>query len=158
MCNTYDSDIVRHHYLNAGAANAIKSILASTLSTDRMILPLAPGLGLFLDRPFFDTYNSNQTGLAGNPVKSGSQEDQRRPLSWDSGGIADTVESFTQHTIWRQIFDEESRAHIFLRWILQVEANPFTYEPLLEPGDEREAGSGPLEVGRAPKTAAAETL
>ena len=63
---------------------------------ERMIIPKAPGLGLLLERPVFDTYNERIKGQA-----------DRNPVGFES--YETEMEEFKQREIYERIFREEER-------------------------------------------------
>jgi len=63
------------------------SVVARALDLNKVSTAMAPSLGLYLDRPFFEDYNRNYTTAAsssstgGGKVQGGGEA--RRPLAWD---------------------------------------------------------------------------
>jgi tRNA pseudouridine38-40 synthase len=74
------------------------SIIRESYGVDRISIPKAPGLGLLLERPVFDSYN---TGLA---VKN-----ERGPVGFEK--YEKEMEEFKQREIYERIFREEERDH-----------------------------------------------
>ena len=68
--------------------------LQDSFEAERMIIPKAPGSGLLLERPVFDTYNARLSG----------QKD-RQPISFDP--YSQAMEGFKQQEIYGRIFREE---------------------------------------------------
>lgn len=64
-----------------------------TYGPDRIAIPKAPGLGLLLERPIFDTYNDRAQGLG------------REKINFDK--FASAMNEFKQREIYDRIFREE---------------------------------------------------
>jgi hypothetical protein len=63
-------------------------VVARALDTNKVSTAMAPSLGLYLDRPFFEDYNRNYTDTtakisAASSSSSSSGGEARRPLAWD---------------------------------------------------------------------------
>lgn len=67
--------------------------MLDTYGPDRIAIPKAPGLGLLLERPIFDNYNSKAEGLGRNPI--------------DFDKYATAMNEFKQRDIYDRIFREE---------------------------------------------------
>lgn len=67
----------------------------------RLSIPKAPGLGLLLERPVFDTYNERLVGQFGRE-------------SIDFRKFEKEMEEFKQREIYKRIFQEEERDHQFV--------------------------------------------
>lgn len=67
--------------------------ITDTYGPERIAIPKAPGLGLLLERPIFDHYNSKTAGLG------------REPISFDK--FTNEMEEFKQREIYDRIFREE---------------------------------------------------
>lgn len=64
---------------------------------DRIAIPKAPGLGLLLERPIFDSYNVKAASLDRNPI--------------DFNKFFTEMEEFKQREIYDRIFREEEETH-----------------------------------------------
>ena len=96
----------------APATDPTMATLNLTMQDEKIVLPLAPALGLYLDRPYFEPYNNQ---LKDQP-KATPEAERRRPLSWDEGAVCDEVEAFKKASIWGHIFATEARDHEFLQY------------------------------------------
>lgn len=67
--------------------------IPDTYGPDRIAIPKAPGLGLLLERPIFDTYNEKAGSLG------------REPINFDK--YATAMNEFKQREIYNRIFREE---------------------------------------------------
>jgi len=101
---------------------------------------LAPSLGLYLDRPFFEWYNRDQEKLIANIASakakrpkretSGGEGVARRALEWETGPVAAELVAFREKVIWKHVFRTEAAESVFVRW-LAIEANyPHSYQPV----------------------------
>ena len=70
--------------------------LQDSFEAERMTIPKAPGSGLLLERPVFDSYNARLSG----------QQD-RQPVSFEP--YSQVMETFKQQEIYDRIFREEER-------------------------------------------------
>lgn len=70
--------------------------IVDTYGPARIAIPKAPGLGLLLERPVFDTYNAKAQGLG------------RKSISFD--GFTDEMNEFKQREIYERIFREEEES------------------------------------------------
>ena len=75
--------------------------LQESLTEERISIPKAPGLGLLLERPVFDTYNQRLV------------EHYKRE-SIDFGRFAKEMEEFKQREIYQRIFREEARDNVYV--------------------------------------------
>lgn len=75
--------------------------LQDSFMKERMSIPKAPGLGLLLERPVFDTYNEKLVGQYG-----------REKI--DFGKFEGVMEEFKQREIYERIFREEERDNQFV--------------------------------------------
>lgn len=75
--------------------------LQDSYMQDRITIPKAPGLGLLLERPVFDTYNEKLVGEFGRE-------------GIDFGRYEKEMEEFKQREIYERIFREEERDHQFV--------------------------------------------
>ncbi|KAJ5155270.1 hypothetical protein N7492_008073 [Penicillium capsulatum] len=73
--------------------------IRETYGRERIAIPKAPGLGLLLERPLFDNYNSKAEGLG------------REAISFDK--FATEMQEFKQREIYDRIFREEERTAAF---------------------------------------------
>lgn len=69
--------------------------IVDTYGPDRIAIPKAPGLGLLLERPIFDSYNLKARGLG------------REPVSFDK--FTKEMNEFKQREIYDRIFHEEEK-------------------------------------------------
>ncbi|KAL5036443.1 hypothetical protein BDV3_005129 [Batrachochytrium dendrobatidis] len=92
-----------------------KNLIASTFSQTRINIPKAPALGLLLERPLFENYNS-----------------QIQPKGVDRDVIdfdqyKELIDQFKEDWIYKaQIQEEISKGH-FLEWTRVVDSNPDDY-------------------------------
>lgn len=75
----------------------------------KMSIPKAPGLGLLLERPVFDTYN-NQL----------ASKFEREPLHF--GKFEDKIQAFKEEEIYTKIFEEEARENTFHQFFNHIDA------------------------------------
>jgi tRNA pseudouridine38-40 synthase len=74
------------------------SVIRDTFGSDRIAIPKAPSIGLLLERPVFDNYNSRAVGALG-----------RDEINFDKH--ADRMEPFKHQHIYKTIFEiEEAKA------------------------------------------------
>lgn len=69
--------------------------ISETYGAERIAIPKAPGLGLLLERPIFDSYNTKAAGLG------------RGPVSFEQ--FANEMDEFKQREIYDRIFREEEQ-------------------------------------------------
>lgn len=84
---------------------------------EKMSIPKAPGLGLLLERPVFDTYNEKLVGQFG-----------REKI--DFGKFEEVIEEFKQKEIYERIFREEehdNQFHTFFSCIDNFKSPQFLY-------------------------------
>ena len=70
--------------------------IQDSYTAEKFIIPKAPGLGLLLERPVFDTYNERMRG-----------EEDRGPVSFEK--YEKEMNEFKQREIYERIFREEER-------------------------------------------------
>ena len=75
--------------------------LQDTYLADKVSIPKAPGLGLLLERPVFDSYNERMGGQNG-----------RERIEFDK--FSKEMEEFKQREIYERIFREEERDNQFV--------------------------------------------
>ncbi|KAF2112648.1 pseudouridine synthase [Lophiotrema nucula] len=76
------------------------NIITESFGNNIVRIPKAPGLGLLLERPVFDSYNEKQARAAGrDPIDFGRYEKQ--------------IESFKETEIYQRIFREEAEGNQF---------------------------------------------
>ncbi|GKZ31383.1 tRNA pseudouridine synthase 1 [Aspergillus brasiliensis] len=73
--------------------------IVDTYGPNKIAIPKAPGLGLLLERPVFDSYNRK------------THETGKDPIDFDKH--ADTINEFKQREIYDRIFREEEETHAF---------------------------------------------
>nr|XP_001395447.2 tRNA pseudouridine synthase [Aspergillus niger CBS 513.88] len=73
--------------------------IVETYGANKIAIPKAPGLGLLLERPVFDSYNRK------------THETGKDPIDFDKH--ADTINEFKQREIYDRIFREEEETHAF---------------------------------------------
>ncbi|GLB20285.1 tRNA pseudouridine synthase 1 [Aspergillus tubingensis] len=73
--------------------------IVETYGANKIAIPKAPGLGLLLERPVFDSYNKK------------THETGKDPIDFDKH--ADTINEFKQREIYDRIFREEEETHAF---------------------------------------------
>ncbi|MCJ1471178.1 tRNA pseudouridine synthase 1 [Pseudocyphellaria aurata] len=91
--------------------------LQDSFMKERLSIPKAPGLGLLLERPVFDTYNERLVGQYG-----------REKI--DFGKFEGVMEEFKQREIYARIFREEERDnsfHTFFSSIDNFKSSQFLY-------------------------------
>ncbi len=76
-------------------AGCTPSRIPETYGPDRIAIPKAPGVGLLLERPIFDSYNLKAHGLG------------REPVSFDK--FTKEMDEFKQREIYDRIFREEEK-------------------------------------------------
>ncbi|KAI5242457.1 pseudouridine synthase [Aureobasidium subglaciale] len=106
----------------------------------KMSIPKVPGLGLLLERPVFDSYNTIQA------VKHDKEK-------LDFGKYEKELEEFKQREIYQRIFAEEERDntfHLFFNQIDNYKERHFLY--LTSKGLEATKGAGKLDEERAVKS------
>ncbi|CAM9126249.1 unnamed protein product [Choristocarpus tenellus] len=89
-----------------------------SFSLAKLNLNIAPSEGLYLDRPFFDTYN-----------RILKKEDKDRVLEWESGPEAEELEEFKRAKIHQHILSQEQSEHNFVAWLDVIGSNPCVYKP-----------------------------
>lgn len=108
----------------AGAQRAwLPRLFEEVYERDKVLIPLAPALGLFLDRPCFTGYNKRFTdpivprrGPAPPRVlPSGRPEFKRGPLVADDWN--DAIEQFKRDVLVPHIVATEKRDHVAQRWM-----------------------------------------
>ena len=80
-------------------------------------VPKAPSVGLMLERPFFETYNSN-------PVCA-----HRDRITFDR--YNEEIEQFKEQFIYPQMWKEEGEQKLFEAWISCIEEHAYEFEPYL---------------------------
>ena len=101
----------------------LPKIFEEVYEREKVLIPLAPALGLFLDRPSFNSYNKRFTdpfvprrGPA--PVRilpSGKPEFKRGPFIADDWN--DQIEQFKHDVLVPYIVDTEKKDHVAQRWM-----------------------------------------
>lgn len=78
-------------------------LIPESMGPERMSIPRAPGLGLLLERPVFDSYNEKLTAQQGGPARG------------DVGFVKykEEVEEFKQREIYERIYREEKAGNVF---------------------------------------------
>lgn len=107
--------------------------LQDSFMKEKMSIPKAPGLGLLLERPVFDTYNERLVGLYG-----------REKI--DFGKFEVVMEEFKQREIYERIFREEERENQFVPLsapILSFRMLPNGYLPFLHSQEANPRNSAP---------------
>lgn len=108
----------------AGAQHAwLPRLFEEVYERDKVLIPLAPALGLFLDRPCFTGYNKRFTdpivprrGPAPPRVlPAGRPEFKRGPLVADDWN--DAIEQFKRDVLVPHIVATEKRDHVAQRWM-----------------------------------------
>ncbi|GAM87259.1 hypothetical protein ANO11243_052810 [Dothideomycetidae sp. 11243] len=88
-------------------ADAPKRITES-YGKERYSIPKVPGLGLLLERPVFDSYNSTQA------QKFGKEK-------LDFGKYEDKIEEFKRESIYKRIYEEEASANTFHQFFNHID-------------------------------------
>ncbi|KAJ5591631.1 uncharacterized protein N7459_002000, partial [Penicillium hispanicum] len=89
------------------------SRITDTYGPARIAIPKAPGLGLLLERPIFETYNAKAQGLGRNPV------------SFDA--YTKEMEEFKQREIYDRIFREEEQTAAFGPFFNHIDHYPMDH-------------------------------
>lgn len=84
--------------------NATEDIINRSFEPEKMVLPLAPSTGLFLDRPCFEYYNQKFA-------------DAKAIFNWDSDVLFQPVNQFKTSVIFPHIIQQETTSFPFLRWL-----------------------------------------
>lgn len=105
-------------------------------------IPKAPGLGLLLEQPVYDAYNSRLDALG------------YEPISFEK--CKDKVEAFKFKHIYDKIYGEEEREHVFYKFFSFIDSfkGDATFE-YLAPGPEDVGSSGPSTATKVATGAAA---
>ncbi|KAF2093388.1 pseudouridine synthase [Rhizodiscina lignyota] len=83
--------------------------ITETLDSDVIIaIPKAPGLGLLLERPVFDTYNSQRAAKF-----------EREPITFDK--YEKEMGEFKEREIYQRIYGEEDKDHVFHTFFSQID-------------------------------------
>ena len=83
----------------------LDSRIQDSYNADKLIIPKAPGLGLLLERPVFDSYNQKMRG-----------DHERGEVGFEK--YEAEMEAFKQREIYERIFREEERDHQFVCFFL----------------------------------------
>ncbi|PNS19455.1 tRNA pseudouridine(38-40) synthase [Sphaceloma murrayae] len=75
---------------------------------DRWSIPKVPGLGLLLERPVFDSYNTNQAAKFGRELL-------------DFGKFEDKIEAFKRTNIYERIWEEEKSSNTFHQFFNHID-------------------------------------
>lgn len=78
-----------------------------------MEVPTAPATGLFLDKCFYDHYNSVNK--------------QYQKISFDNSPIKERVDEFKKVYIYDHIIKQEDELHSFTLWINEIVNNPLSF-------------------------------
>ncbi|KAL3457505.1 pseudouridine synthase [Aspergillus heterothallicus] len=84
--------------------------IQETYGPTRLAIPKAPGLGLLLERPIFDAYNTKA-------VVTG-----KKPITFESS--SKEMEEFKQREIYDRIFREEEESHAFASFFNHIDHYP----------------------------------
>ncbi|KAJ5788203.1 TRNA pseudouridine synthase [Penicillium paradoxum] len=87
--------------------------ITETYGPDRIAIPKAPGLGLLLERPIFDSYNNKAAGLDRLPINFGKFEKE--------------MNEFKQREIYDRIFREEEQSAGFGSFFNHIDHFPAGY-------------------------------
>ena len=74
--------------------------IVQTYGSRRVGIPKAPGLGLLLERPVFDSYNSRCKDYGRDPIDFGNHEQQ--------------INEFKQKSIYEKIYQDEERENVLV--------------------------------------------
>ncbi len=86
-------------------------------------VPKAPSVGLLLERPFFETYNTNPLCM------------HRGRVSFDQ--FEEQIEEFKQQFIYPQIWKEETEQKLFDAWISCITEHYYEFEPYFSDGEKK---------------------
>ncbi|KAJ5623650.1 hypothetical protein N7490_012255 [Penicillium lividum] len=89
------------------------SRISETYGPERIAIPKAPGLGLLLERPIFETYNAKASGLG------------REPVGFEK--FTSEMEEFKQREIYDRIFREEEQTSAFNIFFNHIDHFPMEY-------------------------------
>ncbi|KAI9853018.1 MAG: tRNA pseudouridine synthase 1 [Thelocarpon superellum] len=90
-------------------AGCVLDRVAESYGPARLSIPKAPGIGLLLERPIFDSYNDRA-----------AKEYQREPI--DFGKYEAEIKEFKQREIYERIFREEEQENHFHAFFANVDA------------------------------------
>ncbi|KAJ5218424.1 uncharacterized protein N7498_000523 [Penicillium cinerascens] len=112
-----------------------------TYGPHRIAIPKAPGLGLLLERPIFDSYNQKAEGLG------------RQPVAFDK--FTKEMDEFKQREIYDRIFREEEESGSFGSFFNHIDHFPGDYFLYVTSGgvEVAEIVSAPTEKGVPKKEA-----
>ncbi|CAI4218088.1 unnamed protein product [Parascedosporium putredinis] len=85
------------------------ALINETYEATPIAIPKAPALGLLLERPVFQSYNSKATGTL-----------EREPI--DFAKYDDAIEPFKREHIYTRIFEHEEREHTFHGFYQQIDS------------------------------------
>ncbi|KAJ5651693.1 Pseudouridine synthase I TruA [Penicillium longicatenatum] len=94
-------------------SGCIPSRISETYGPERIAIPKAPGLGLLLERPIFETYNTKASGLG------------REPVGFEK--YTTEMEEFKQREIYDRIFREEEQTSAFNIFFNHIDHFPMEY-------------------------------
>ncbi|KAJ6114284.1 Pseudouridine synthase I TruA [Penicillium sp. IBT 16267x] len=94
-------------------SGCIPSRISETYGPERIAIPKAPGLGLLLERPIFETYNTKASGLG------------REPVGFEK--FTAEMEEFKQREIYDRIFREEEQTSAFNIFFNHIDHFPMEY-------------------------------
>ncbi|KAJ5261000.1 TRNA pseudouridine synthase [Penicillium angulare] len=94
-------------------SGCIPSRISETYGPERIAIPKAPGLGLLLERPIFDSYNTKATSLG------------REPVGFTK--FTTEMEEFKQREIYDRIFREEQQSSAFNIFFNHIDHYPADY-------------------------------
>lgn len=81
--------------------------MGESFRKERISIPKAPGLGLLLERPVFDTYNEQLEKFGRDPIDFSKHQKE--------------MEEFKQRDIYERIFREEERDHSFHSFFASID-------------------------------------
>lgn len=85
------------------------TIIRKSLASDVVIaVPKAPSLGLLLERPVFDSYNTHRAA-----------QFEREPIAFDK--YEKEMNAFKEKEIYQRIYDEEEGEHVFHTFFSQID-------------------------------------
>ncbi|DAZ96995.1 TPA: hypothetical protein N0F65_011910 [Lagenidium giganteum] len=93
--------------------------IARAVELDKMDLPKAPSVGLYLAQAHFEVYNQRMEDAI---------ETTHPPLNLEQEDVRERVEQFKRDKIFKHIIEHEEKTRTYARWLRTLELLPFTYK------------------------------